>query len=283
MTVMLKQNKRWYSLFLIVFFISCGQENKQLEEELKEIQYTKKYAYIESFTDAEKIRLENWVNKTHDAAEKVLGKLQYDVTYYFHRRDQINDAVSFGYCSRTDSTTSVHLYVNPLMSDSALLHHWIAPHEIAHMFIPRMSKKHQWFFEGFATYLSRFVMIELGTITKEEAIATFDRRIGDVLPQFQNEIIFKDYCDTLLKNHQYPAIYWGGASYFYRVDNLLQESIQKDLCWVITEYQSTRTETYTELSPLLDKLDEKSGTKIFTETAAIYLNESCENVMRYFE
>ena len=74
-------------------------------------------------------------------------------------RSEKGNPVSFGLAKALEAGRQAHFYVNPKASLGDLLSDWIAPHELSHLSIPFLEKKDKWFTEGFATFLSRQLLL----------------------------------------------------------------------------------------------------------------------------
>lgn len=229
-----------FSLIILLSFVSCnGTNDAEFPElELPEEEQKTTFIYEDEFSEEEKVKLEEWISFTSDCAQKVLGRYPFDLYYHFHREDNPDYAVIFGHTARTDSTNAAHFYVDPTHSLEELKADWIAPHEISHLAIPKISRKHRWFVEGFATYMSREVMIEMGVFTREEVDSINQYRISIYTEYFTSSSKVHFVTDSLINDlNFYAPVYWMGASFFLKADKLLAEKGSMKLVEILTEFQ----------------------------------------------
>jgi hypothetical protein len=270
-------NKRYFfpAFFLLMF--SCGSpEIDQQEPKVPEKKQTVSFIYEDEFSAEEKLKLEDWINFTSNATQKVLGQFPFDLSYYFHREDSAASAVVFGHTARTDSMNAAHFYVDPTYSLEDLKADWIAPHEISHLAIPKLEKSNLWFFEGFATYMSRQVMIETGIFLPDEVDSINKTRIAAVKDKFENTgSLLPFVADSLIANHQYPAVYWMGASFFDQADQRLRASGKGPLTDVLKEFQHCCHAPVMTIDEIVSSFDTISESHIFSDLYASYTTTPC--------
>ncbi|MBI3134142.1 MAG: hypothetical protein HYZ14_05640 [Bacteroidetes bacterium] len=243
----------------------------------KEQQVT--FIYEDSFSEEEQAKLETWIRFTSDAAQKVLGEFPFDLYYHFHREDSAIQAVLFGHTARTDSINAAHFYVDPSYSLDDLKADWIAPHEISHLAIPKLGKTNLWFFEGFATYMSRQVMIETGVLKPAQTDSINLARIAAVRENFETTSLLPFVADSLIAAHQYPAVYWMGASFFDQADKRLQAAGKGPLVDVLKKFQECCHVTTMSIEEVIESFDKISGTFLFSELYTYYTTTPCNEIL----
>lgn len=262
-----------FLLISVVMSFSCnGPTETELPlAELAEDEQQISYTFEDEFTNEEKLKLEEWISFTSDCAQKTLGQFPFDLRYYFHREDSSDRAVVFGHTERIDSFNAAHFYVDPSYSLEDLKSDWIAPHEISHLAIPRLAKSNMWFYEGFATYLSREVMIAMEVLTREEVDSINQSRIIAVKDKFTSTSTLALVADSLITNHhQYPAVYWIGASYFHTADKLLLAENKIKLIDILKEFQVCCHEPGMSLLEILEAFDQISDASVFMDLYVKY-------------
>ena len=78
----------------------------------------------------------------------------------------------------------------------------------------------------------------------------------------------------MLKAHDYPAVYWGGATYFFQVNEALKQHHNTNLFEIIKLYQDQNRLNDRNIHELISSLDELSNSKIFSEYFTLYTTKS---------
>ncbi len=242
------------------------------------------FIFEDEFSVDEKQKLEDWITYTSDCAQRTLGEFPFDLYYHFHREDSSDRAVVFGHTARVDSINAAHFYIDPTYSLEDLKADWIAPHEISHLAIPKLGKSSMWFFEGFATYLSREVMIEMEVFTRQEVDSINQSRIVAVKDKFTSASKLTFVADSLITNHHhYPAVYWIGASYFHTADKLLDAQNKMKLIDILKEFQVCCHEPAMSVLQVVEAFDQIGNTKIFGELYTEYTEAPVYSLLTEYE
>lgn len=276
-------NKFIYSALTIFSIVSCKGTNETKLPEIEPILDEQKISFIyeDEFSDSEKEKLEEWISFTSDCTQKTLGQFPFDLYYHFHREDSADRAVIFGHTARVDSINGVHFYVDPSYSMEDLKADWIGPHEISHLAIPKLGKSNMWFFEGFATYLSREVMIEMEVLTRNEVDSINYTRISGVKDNFTSSSTLKIVADSLITNHyQYPPVYWIGASYFHTADKILLAANKMKFIDVMKEFQVCCHKPVMTITEVVEAFDQIAGGSIFMDLYIKYTESPVNNLLK---
>lgn len=217
------------------------------------------------FSTDEQAKMKEWITLVSDCTQKVLGKYPFDLNYHFHRDDSATRAVVFGHTVRSSTMQAAHLYVNPVFPMDDFMNDWIAPHEISHLALPRLGKPNKWFFEGFATYMSRKIMTEMGVITAEEADSVAWARITKIKSSYESNSNFVFVADSLVANYHYPELYWGGGSYFHKIDRQLEAEGKMALVDVLKYFQFWVHQPDLKLDKVIEAFDKISQSTIFSD------------------
>lgn len=264
---------RSYLAGLAFFVLGCSSDNSNRERDDTTNNYSIYCVYEGEFSESERDQLSDWVHLVQYHATSVLGDYPFDVTYYFQRENGSDRAVVFGHTARKDSVHGVHLYVDPTFPESDFLEDWIAPHEISHLAIPVLDRKDRWFIEGFATYMSREVMLDMGIYTREQVDSINLSRIIEMKPFFISTSPLRHVCDSLIQNHRnYPAVYWIGASYFHQANRLLLNETGLPLTDVLKEFQTCCHKNRMQIEEVISEFDAISETRIFSDLFEDYIS-----------
>lgn len=266
--------KKIFSFCFFLILVSCGAEPKApviQEKVVKEIPAQRiNWIWEDEFSEEEKLKLTEWIQFTSDCAQEVLGRYPFDIYYHFHRRENQDHAVVFGHTARTDTYNGAHFYLDPTYSFQEILDDWIAPHEISHLALPILAKDNMWFYEGFATYMSRKVMIEMKTITELEADSTCRERLAFIKPAYNSNSTFVVVADSLKNQYRYSQLYWGGASYFCTIDLQLAKLNKQPLVDILKKFQQCCHVAVMTIDEVVEAFDKISETKLATNLLEDY-------------
>ena len=278
--------KQLFSFFFTILILAACSNNENVKKDVIKsdqvaVQDKIVWYWKDEFSDFEKFKLKKWINNTLEATEKVLGAYPFTVHCTFHLSDA-NHPVPFGKTSRRNGINEVHFYVNPSFELADYEKDYTAQHEISHLSIPFINRKNLWFSEGYATYLSRLIMVEQGYYTLAEFDSLYFHKIQNFPNVFNSSTLtFTQVMDSLMAHHYYSHIYFGGSSYFYQVDKELQ-AIGQSLSTVIQAYQKQNRLLDKRLVHVLASFDEISNSRIFTRTYDLYCNQKCCEVLSIF-
>jgi len=225
------------------------------------------FVWAGDFSDAEKAKLMAWVRETHDAVEHLVGDFPMGVRAYLHRRDGAREPVPWARTQRYRGQ-GVHFHVDPSYSLAAFRRDWTAPHELSHLILPYVGRRHAWFSEGFASYLQYPVMQVMGVLSEADAARRYRRNLERAARNYRySGESFVEAAPKLRAARQYPVMYWGGAAYFLRVDEALRRS-GSSLPAVLRAYLACCRKDQARLESLLDELDRLSPAAVFTDNFA---------------
>lgn len=237
--------------------------------------------YETEFSLDEQVKLQTWILEVMDAVSSTLGYYPFDIHVFFHGSDR-DVPVAFGHTKR-GKNQSVHFYVNPSFPLEDFNADWTAQHEISHLSIPFVGRNNSWFAEGFATYLSRQIMIEQGYFTEESFDEMYLSRIGECMKYYGScTRTHVEVSDSLKESYNYGDMYWGSSSFFFTADSLLQETHDKKFREVVMLYQNTNRLKDKSLKELIASLDAIIQDDLFTKLMWAYRNDpSCEVMKGY--
>ena len=214
-----------------------------------------------------------------DAAEKTIGVFQFDVYIFFHTSPRA-EVVSFGKASRKNGINELHLYMNPSASLEDLMEDWVAPHEISHLAIPPTGKGTKWFSEGFATYFSRQVMIELGYYDQNSFDELYARKTRAAEREYLDfDGTFPEVSEKMTERYRYSTMYWGSAGFFWRLDSILRAEEALHLRTIVKAYQYQNRMTDRNLKSVIKSWDLLIGREMANDLMKQYRNESVQDLL----
>lgn len=170
--------------------------------------------FEDDFTAAEQSRLQKWIHKVFSATEQVLGKYPFPVHIYFHDAGSSNEPVPWAHTRRAPHQEA-HFHVDLDFNNEEFMNDWTAPHELSHLSIPFLGRENAWFAEGYASYWQYQIMHELGVLSKKEMEKEYELQWVKNLGYISHDENYIEIVKAQRKKHNYPAMYWGGAYYFY--------------------------------------------------------------------
>ena len=225
------------------------------------------------FSEAERARLTQWISETVTSVEGLVAPYPFDVHITFYRAEPNGSPVPWANTVRS-RRQGVNFHVDPDAGVEALFEDWTAAHELSHLLIPWVGRGNAWFAEGFASYMQYQVMHAMHVIDDAQMMERYRSKIEQAQRQYDlHDLPFVDAAGELVARRQYPTMYWGGALYFLRVDQRLQQS-GSSLLEVLRRFvECCRTRTR-GFEGLLAELDRIAEVPLFSEQLAIMRTRS---------
>lgn len=231
------------------------------------------YEWADSFTPREQAKLTAWMTRTANGLTTLTGPLPFDVHIRFHRSAS-KEPVPWAN-TRRGRRQGVNFHVDPSFSLDRFLADWTAPHELSHLAIPHLGRRHAWFAEGFASYMQYQVMHQMGIADWEDIIGRYKERMAKAKRGYDfDHLTFADAAPRLRARGSYPTMYWGGAVLFLRADDRLRREADRSLVTVLAEYVACCRLRTRDVHSLIRSLDEVSGSRIFSEEFKRFTEES---------
>lgn len=187
------------------------------------------------FEKEEVYQIKQWLSIIDDAVVATYGKYPFDMHFYIHRAKSGHEPVPWAHTTR-GKDQGVHFHVNMDYSLQEFLDDWTAQHEISHLSIPFVGKENAWFSEGYATYMQCQVMEVQGVMSSDEVTTKYQNKLSGCKKAFHSNLPVPQAADSLKKAWNYPAMYWGGVSFFWKLNKRYESEIGKGIPEVVKEY-----------------------------------------------
>lgn len=213
------------------------------------------------FSAVEQEKLSQWLAFSSQATLNQLGPYPFAMQLYLYRRAG-KEPVPWANTWREHSQ-QVHFYVAPQFSKQQFIADWTAYHEIAHLALPYLGRRHAWFAEGFASYMQYRIMQQAGLIGS--AAREINAKFAPQRKHYQQQLSMADTAAQLLSQRRFAASYWGGAQFFVVAERLLQQQGKAPLHLQIQRYQQCCRMQDSSLTQLILSLDKLSDSTLFSQ------------------
>jgi len=247
------------AVIAIAITISYSNVNEQSAKEVAELAISSPeviFHYVDEFTPVEKEKLEKWLIETVEGTERTLGKYPFDLHLYMHRSSRSTEPVPWANTDRS-SIQEVHFHVDTRFPIEDFLKDWTAPHEISHLAIPFVGKSNSWFAEGFATYMQNEILLEMKQCTQEDIDRKYEQKLNAARPYYQTDEPFAQVAMDLRKSHHYPEMYWGGAYFFFQLNEILESTDGRSLIDIMKIYEPCCRLNDKNINDILTSIDEQ--------------------------
>lgn len=213
------------------------------------------------FSAAEQAKLSQWLAFSSQATLNQLGPYPFEMQLYLYRRPG-NEPVPWANTWREHSQ-QIHFYVAPQFNKAQFIADWTAYHEMAHLALPYLGRRHAWFAEGFASYMQYQIMQQAGLI--DSAASHISTKFAVQRKHYLQQHSMADTAALLLSQRRFAAGYWGGAQFFVVAERLLQQQGKAPLNQQIQRYQQCCRLQDTNLQQVIRSLDSVSDSTVFSQ------------------
>lgn len=228
-----------------------------------------RFHFEDDFTGTERTKLTAWIDEVADGVESLVGPYPFDVHIRFVRTHS-GGPVPWANTLRGRSQ-GVRFYVDPGHSPEALRADWTAPHELSHLILPYVGRHSGWFAEGFASFMQYQVMHAMGVLSDGAVSQRYLERLGKAKRGYAYpDRPFADAAPRLRAERKYPTMYWGGAVFFLRLNQTLQQETDGDLLVVLADYLRCCRRNRATLEALVSQLDDLAGASYFSDELAAF-------------
>ncbi|MFT6323971.1 MAG: hypothetical protein ACJAWO_001529 [Halieaceae bacterium] len=224
------------------------------------------------FEKAEVYKIKMWLKIIDTAIVKTFGVYPFDIHFYIHRSKSGNEPTPWAHTTR-GKDQGVHFHVNPSFTLAEFLADWTAQHEISHLSIPFVGKENAWFSEGYATYMQCQVMLVQKAMTADEVKKKYKIKFAKCKIAYQSNLPFPQAADSLKSVWNYPAMYWGGASFFWKLNQSYESELHQSLAQVLTQYVSCCRVNNSSPQNICLALDKITHTKMASDLLLQYQTE----------
>lgn len=157
-------------------------------------------------------RLRAWVERSAAVVAGYYGRFPVDDAYVYVRADT-GQGVGHGVTFR-DSIGIINISVSPGVTERDLGDDWVMVHEMTHLALPNLHRRHTWLSEGLATYIGSVARAQAGHPDAAHGWAEFVDAMPLGLPR-QGEGGLDD-------TPTWGRTYWGGALFCLLADVEIQ-------------------------------------------------------------
>lgn len=167
----------------------------------------------------------------------------------------IRSGTAFGYRG-----AAVKLTLTATVTTTDLDSDWILVHEMSHLALPSLPRRHHWFEEGMASYVEPLARAQAGLLSAERVWGDMVNGLPQGLPRSGDQ--------GLDRTHTWGRTYWGGALFCLLADTkireatsgrrCLQHSLRAILCHGNIELESP-------IAPLLEIGDQATGIHVLAD------------------
>jgi len=152
---------------------------------------------------------------------------------------------------------AVRLFIGEKTNRQDLKRDWVAIHEMIHLALPSVKRKHLWLSEGLAVYIESIARVQAGDLKQETIWADFIRDMPKGLPQQGDKGL--DHTPT------WGRRYWGGALFCLLADIEIRKQTQNKY-GLQTAVQGIlkaggNMEQFWSIQLILQTADQSTGTK----------------------
>ncbi len=269
-------------VFINACQFSSEKEEKQVEPTatIDSVHYELILHYKSDFEPLEQSKLQTWMSAIYAATQQTMGDFPFDVHVYLFESDSKNTPVSFGLAQFVDQLHKVNLYVNPDASLDELLEDWTAPHELSHLTIPFLGQPNKWFTEGYATFFSRQILMDMGYYTQLSFDSLYFDKIHKAKKAFDSDSSsFSERALEVIEQHNYASFYSGGSSFFMTIDLRLRKERNMRFVDIIQAYQSCCRLSDNGIDDVVHSFDVLIGEPWCQELLDVYRNKSANEAL----
>jgi hypothetical protein len=122
--------------------------------------------------------------------------------------------VGGGVTTNTDGA-EISIRVGTAVTRAELADDWVLVHEMVHLALPEVGRRHNWLAEGLATYVEGIARAQAGTRSALDVWSELERSLSQGLP--------KSGEGGLDQTHTWARTYWGGALFCFQADVSIRE------------------------------------------------------------
>lgn len=174
-------------------------------------------AMLDGLTESQQTEVARWIEQAARAVTTAYGRFPVSpLQVVVAPTPRGQGPVPWAYVARGGGP-AVHFFINPQRAPGEFALDWSAVHEMSHLFLPYVSSRDIWLYEGLATYLQNVLMARGGLIAKDEAWRRLYlglQRASRIAPG----VSLQQAAERLNRPNNYLRPYWGGAALLLEAD-----------------------------------------------------------------
>jgi hypothetical protein len=158
--------------------------------------------------------LRHWVDYSAGAVARFYGRFPAkQLSLHLDARPG-RGGVNGGVTTNTDGA-DIEIRVGTGVTRAQLADDWVLVHEMVHLALPEVGRRHNWLAEGLATYIEGMARAQAGTRPALDVWSELKRSLSQGLP--------KPGESGLDQTHTWARTYWGGALFCFLADVSIRE------------------------------------------------------------
>lgn len=158
--------------------------------------------------------LRHWVDYSSHAVARFYGRFPAKQLSLNLDARPGRGGVGGGVTTNTDGA-EINIRVGTAVTREELAEDWVLVHEMVHLALPEVGRRHNWLAEGLATYVEGIARAQAGTRPALDVWSELKRSMSQGLP--------KSGEGGLDQTHTWARTYWGGALFCFQADVSIRE------------------------------------------------------------
>ena len=164
--------------------------------------------FSDSVSKSQKSLIMNWIRNSAMVVKNYYGQFpvkKYRLQLITHNGSGVSTGTAYG-----GEEPLIEVHIGNDFTEQELKNDWILIHEMIHLAMPELPRRHHWFLEGQAVYIESIARIQAGQLTEDVVWKSFIKSMPQGLPKKGDKGL--DYTPT------WGRKYWGGALYCLLAD-----------------------------------------------------------------
>lgn len=178
-----------------------------------------------------------------------------------------NEPTPWAYVVRGGSPAA-HFFINQRRPMKEFFEDWTAVHELSHLLLPYVNSDDIWLSEGVATYYQNVLRARSGRMTAAEAWQRLHAGFARGMESAPGRTLAQA-TESMYRDATYMRVYWEGAAMLLMADVRLRQMTagkqSLDTALAALNECCRATDRAWSARELFDKLDEATGTGVFSE------------------
>lgn len=232
----------------------------------------------DDFSETEKEKLQNWLYTVLETCEKSIAPFPFKLHFHMHRMENKGEPVPWANTWKFPNQ-AVHFHVDPNYALQDFLNDWTAPHEISHLALPYLGEDLAWFAEGFASFMQCRIMRDMKIYSHEGMHEHFESKWKMLAPHLNSTKSMSQLCMQMREERNYPGMYWGGASFFYLLNQELERQ-GRSFEWLLGKYLNCCRSNGRNIKDVLSSWDKILGSNTCANSYEEFQSKSASSIKR---